>query len=73
MRVVTIVAKIFTAVTREVVATSAVEVVMKDLKQVSTGLTRMFTMLVGKTTPDRATMLHIEFPISPTWHANCQG
>jgi hypothetical protein len=30
-------------------------------------------MLTGKTTPDRATMLHNEFPISPTWRANCQG
>jgi hypothetical protein len=30
-------------------------------------------MLVGKTTPDRATMLHNEFPIAPTWRANCQG
>jgi hypothetical protein len=39
----------------------------------STGLARMSTMLAGKTTPDRATMLHNEFPISPTWHANCQG
>jgi hypothetical protein len=30
-------------------------------------------MLTEKTTPDRATMLHSEFPISPTWRANCQG
>jgi hypothetical protein len=30
-------------------------------------------MLVGKTTPDRATMLHSELPIPPTWRANFQG
>jgi hypothetical protein len=30
-------------------------------------------MLAGKTTPDRAAMLHSEFLISPTWRANCQG
>jgi hypothetical protein len=30
-------------------------------------------MLAGKTMPDRATMLHSEFLISPTWRANCQG
>jgi hypothetical protein len=46
---------------------------MKEPKQISTGLTRMSVMLTGKTTPDWATMRHSEFPISPTWHANCQG
>jgi hypothetical protein len=29
-------------------------------------------MLTGKITLDRATMLHSEFPITPTWRANCQ-
>jgi hypothetical protein len=33
----------------------------------------MSAMLAKKTTPDRATMQHSEFPISPTWHDNCQG
>jgi hypothetical protein len=46
---------------------------VKEPKQISTGLARMSTMLARKTTPDRATMLHSEFPISPTWCANCQG
>jgi hypothetical protein len=55
----------------EVTAASVVEVVVKEPKQFSTGLARMPTMLAGKTTPDRATMLHSEFPISPTWRANC--
>jgi hypothetical protein len=50
-----------------------VEVAVKEPKQISTGLARMSTMLARKTTPDRATMLHSEFPISPTWCANCQG
>jgi hypothetical protein len=35
-------------------------------------LARMSAMLAGKTTPDRAAMLHSEFFISPTWRANCQ-
>jgi hypothetical protein len=39
---------------------------MKDPKQVSTTLVRMSAMLAEKTTPDRATMLHSEFPITPT-------
>jgi hypothetical protein len=39
---------------------------MKEPKQISRGLARMSTMLAGKTTPDQATMLHSEFPISPT-------
>jgi hypothetical protein len=36
-------------------------------------LVRMSAMLVGKTTPDRVTMLHSEIPITPTWRTNCQG
>jgi hypothetical protein len=64
---------IFAVVTGEVVAADTVEVVVKEPKQISTGLARMSAMLTGKATPDRATMLHNEFPISPTWHANCQG
>jgi hypothetical protein len=43
-----------------------VEVTVKEPKQISTGLVRMSAMLVGKTTPDRVTMLHSEFLISPT-------
>jgi hypothetical protein len=50
-----------------------VEVVVKESKQISTGLARMSAMLAGKTTPDQATMLHSEFPITPTWRANFQG
>jgi hypothetical protein len=46
---------------------------VKDPKQISTGLARTSAMLARKMTPDRATMLHSEFPISPTWHVNCQG
>jgi hypothetical protein len=46
---------------------------VKEPKQIPTGLARMSAMLVGKMTPDRATMLHSEFLISPTWRANCQG
>jgi hypothetical protein len=63
----------FMETVREVAAASVVEVAVKELKQISTGLVRMSAMLAGKTTPDRATMLHSEFPISPTWRANCQG
>jgi hypothetical protein len=37
---------------------------VKELKQISTGLARMSAMLAGKTTPDRAAMLHSEFLIS---------
>jgi hypothetical protein len=37
---------------------------VKELKQISTGLVWMSAMLAGKTTPDRATMLHSEFPIA---------
>jgi hypothetical protein len=58
---------------REVVTASVVEVAVKEPKQISTGLARMPAMLAGKTTLDQATMLHSEFPITPTWHANCQG
>jgi hypothetical protein len=43
-----------------------VEVAVKEPKQIFTGLARMSAMLPGKTTPDQATMLHSEFPISPT-------
>jgi hypothetical protein len=46
---------------------------VKESKRISMGLARMAAMLAGKTTPDRATMLHSEFPISPTWRANCEG
>jgi hypothetical protein len=48
----------------EVAVTRAVEVAVKELKQISTGLARMSAMLAGKTTPDRAAMLHSEFLIS---------
>jgi hypothetical protein len=61
----------FTEAVGEVATTSVVEVVVKEPKQISTGLARMSAMLAGKTTPDQATMLHSEFPISPTWRANC--
>jgi hypothetical protein len=57
----------------EVASASVVEVAVKEPKQISTGLTMMSAMLAGKTTPDQATMLHNEFPISATWHANYQG
>jgi hypothetical protein len=46
---------------------------MKEPKQISTRLARMSAVLAGKSTADRATMLHSEFPITPTWRANCQG
>jgi hypothetical protein len=46
---------------------------VKEPKQISTGLASMSAMLTGKRTPDRVTMLHSEFPISPTRCANCQG
>jgi hypothetical protein len=67
------VAGAFTETVREVAAARVVEVAMKEPKQIFTGLAKMSAMLAGKTTPDQATMLHNEFPISPTWHANCQG
>jgi hypothetical protein len=67
------VAGAFTEAVGEAAAASVVEVVVKELKQISTGLARMSAMLAGKTTPDRAAMLHSEFPISPTWRTNCQG
>jgi hypothetical protein len=57
----------------KVAAASVVVVTVKEPKQISTGLARMSAMLTGKMTPDRATMLHSEFLISPTWRANCQG
>jgi hypothetical protein len=63
----------FTGAIGEVAAASAVEVMVKEPKRISTGLARISAMLAGKTTPDQATMLHSEFLISPTWRANCQG
>jgi hypothetical protein len=54
------------AATGEVAATRTGEVIVKEPKQISTGLARMASMLVGKTTPDRATMLHSELLIAPT-------
>jgi hypothetical protein len=61
------VAGAFTEAVGEVTAaTNVVEVAMKEPKKISMELARMSAMLVGKTTPDRATMLHSEFPISPT-------
>jgi hypothetical protein len=57
----------------EVAAASVTVVAMKEPKQISTGLARMSAMLVRKMTLDRAAMLHIDFLIPPTWHANCQG
>jgi hypothetical protein len=46
---------------------------VKEPKKISTGLVRMAAMLAEKMTPDRATMLHSDLLISPTWRANCQG
>jgi hypothetical protein len=63
----------FAEVAGEVAAAIRVEVAVKEPKQISTGSARMSAMLAGKTTPDRAIMLHSEFLISPTWRANCQG
>jgi hypothetical protein len=63
----------FTEAVGEIAASSAVEVVVKEPKQISTGLARMSTMLTRKTTPNRTAMLHREFLISPTWRTNCQG
>jgi hypothetical protein len=57
----------------EVAAASAVEVAVKELKQISKGLVRMSALLAKKRTPDRVAMLNSEFLISPTWRANCQG
>jgi hypothetical protein len=48
-------AAICTADTEDVVAVGTLEVVVKEPKQISTGLARMAAMLTGKTTPDRAT------------------
>jgi hypothetical protein len=62
----------FTEAVGEVAAASVVEVAVKEPKQISTWLARMSSMLAGKRTPDWAAMLHSEFLISPTWHANCQ-
>jgi hypothetical protein len=67
------VAGTFTEVVGEVAASSAIEVTVKEPKQISTGSARMSTMLAGKTMQDWVAMLHSEFLITPTWHANCQG
>jgi hypothetical protein len=56
-----------------VAAASVVEIAVKEPNEISTGLARMSAMLAGKTTPDWATMLHSELPITPTWRTNCQG
>jgi ubiquinone biosynthesis protein UbiJ len=63
---VTGVAVTFMGTVGEVAATSVVEVVVMEPKQISTGLARMSAMLAGKMTPDWATMLHSEFSIAPT-------
>jgi hypothetical protein len=47
---------------------------VKEPKQIiALQLARMSSMISRKTTPDRATMLHSEFPITPTWRANCKA
>jgi hypothetical protein len=61
------------ATAEEVAAAGTSEVVVKEPKQISTGLARMDTMLALNMTPDRTTMLHSELPISPAWRANYQG
>jgi hypothetical protein len=63
---VTGVAGTFVETVGEVTAASVVEVAVKEPKQISTGLVMMSAKLAEKTTLDRATMLHSEFPISPT-------
>jgi hypothetical protein len=50
----------------KVAAASVVEVAVKEPKHLSPGLARMSAKLTKKTTPDHATMLHSEFPMSPT-------
>jgi hypothetical protein len=65
------VAGAFMEAVEEVAAASMVEVAVKEPKQISTRLARMSTMLARKMTPNRATILHNEFPIAPTWRANC--
>jgi hypothetical protein len=67
------VAGTFTEAVGEVATASAVEVAVKEPKQISNGSARMSAMLVRKTTPDRAAMLHSEFLMTPTWRVNCQG
>jgi hypothetical protein len=69
-RVVTDTTVTYLAANEKVVVAGTDEVIVKEPKQISTGLARMSAMLVGKTTPDRATMPHSEFPIAPTWCAN---
>jgi hypothetical protein len=44
--------KAYLVATEEVVVAGTDEVVVKELKQISTGLARMAAMLAGKTTPD---------------------
>jgi hypothetical protein len=66
-------AETFMETVREVASASVVEVVLKEPKQISTGLATMYAMLAGKMTPDRATMPHSEFQIASTWRANCKG
>jgi hypothetical protein len=53
-------------ITGVIVVAGMAKVVVKEPKKISTGLARMSVMLAGKTTPDWVTMLHSEFPISPT-------
>jgi hypothetical protein len=67
------VAGVFTEAVWEVAAASVVEVAAKEPKQIPTGSVRMSAMLAEKTTLNRATMLHSEFPISPVWRVNSQG
>jgi hypothetical protein len=73
LRVASKVAWATTEANGEVAAASVVEVTVKEPRQISMGSTRMSAMLTGKTTLDRAAILHSEFLICPTWRANCQG
>jgi hypothetical protein len=59
--------------TGEVAIAATVQVAVKEPNWISMGFGWMAAMLVGKTTPDRATMLHSEFPVYPTCRINCQG
>jgi hypothetical protein len=63
----------FTEAIGEVVAASAVEVAVKEPKQISTGLVRMSTMLAGKTTLDQVATLRSEFLISSTCAPTVRG
>jgi hypothetical protein len=64
MGVATCVVAAHSTVVGEVADARTVEVIGKEPKQISIGLERMAAMLAEKTTPDRATMLHNELPIS---------